>query len=36
MLKILSAKSYREVKELLKVSHSFIRQWKNQDFFDGG
>ncbi|EDX71110.1 hypothetical protein MC7420_4297 [Coleofasciculus chthonoplastes PCC 7420] len=32
---ILEGKSYREVKELLKVSHSFISQWKNQALFQG-
>ncbi len=32
---ILSGKSYREVKELLNVSHSFISQWKNQALFHG-
>ncbi len=30
---ILCGKSYHEVKELLKVSHSFISQWKNQALF---
>jgi len=32
---ILEGKSYQEVKELLKVSHSFISQWKNQALFQG-
>ena len=32
---ILSGKSYQEVKELLKVSHSFISKWKNQAIFQG-
>ena len=32
---ILSGKSYHEVKELLKVSQSFISQWKNQALFHG-
>ncbi len=32
---ILSGKSYYEVKELLKVSQSFISQWKNQALFHG-
>ncbi len=32
---ILSGKSYHEVKELLNVSHSFIREWKNQALFHG-
>ena len=30
---ILSGKSYREIKELLNVSHSFISEWKNQAHF---
>ena len=32
---ILSGKFYHEVQELLKVSHSFISQWKNQALFHG-
>ena len=32
---ILSGKSYREIKELLNVSHSFISEWKNQAMFHG-
>ena len=32
---ILSEKFYHEVQELLKVSHSFISQWKNQALFHG-
>lgn len=32
---ILEGKSYQEVKALLKVSHSFISQWKNQALFQG-
>ena len=32
---ILSGKSYQEVKDLLKVSHSFISKWKNQAIFQG-
>ena len=32
---ILSGKSYREIKELLNVSHSFISEWKNQAIFHG-
>ncbi len=32
---ILSGKSYHEVKELLKVSQSFISEWKNQALFHG-
>ncbi len=32
---ILSGKSYHEVKELLNVSHSFLREWKNQALFHG-
>ncbi len=32
---ILLGKSYHEVKELLKVSHGFISQWKKQALFHG-
>lgn len=32
---ILEGKSYQEIKELLKVSHSFISKWKNQAIFQG-
>ena len=32
---IFSGKSYREIKELLNVSHSFISEWKNQAIFHG-